>query len=140
MEAATNVIDQSHPSHPHADPQRPLPEWLTGMFAAVDAFDVDRFLTFLSPECEFRFANAPSVYGHEAIRQAVGGLFAAIKGISHKDLEAWVNPDTTIASGHVTYVRQNDTELTVPFAVIFRLDHGLVRQYLIYVDNSQLFA
>lgn len=110
------------------------------MFAAVDAFDLDRFLSFLSPGCEFRFTNAPTIYGHEAIGQAVGGLLGAIKGISHKDLGPWVNPDTTICSGYVTYVQQNDTELTVPFAVIFRLDHDLVRQYLIYVDNSQRFA
>lgn len=140
MQAANNLVEQSQPSHPHPDPQRPLPSWLTAMFAAVDVFDLDTFLTFLSPECELRFGNAPSIYGHEAIRQAIGGLFAGIKGISHQNLEAWVNPDTTICSGHVTYVRHDDSTLTVPFAVIFRLDRDLVRQYLIYVDNSQLFA
>ncbi|HEY0606853.1 MAG TPA: nuclear transport factor 2 family protein [Herpetosiphonaceae bacterium] len=140
MQAANNLVEQSQPSHPHPDPQRPLPSWLTGMFAAVDAFDVDTFLSFLSPDCEFRFGNAPSVYGHEAIRQGVSGLLGAIKGISHQNLEAWVHPDATICSGQVTYVRQDDSELSVPFAVIFRLDHDLVRQYLIFVDNSQLFA
>lgn len=140
MQAATHLVEQPQPSQPHPDPQRPLPNWLTAMFAAVDAFDIDTFLSFLSPECELRFGNAPSIYGHEAIRNSIGGLFAAIKGIGHQHLEAWVHPDATICSGHVTYVRHNDTTLTVPFAVIFRLDHDLVRQYLIFVDNSQLFA
>lgn len=121
-------------------PQRPLPTWLTGMFATVDAFDADRFLTFLSPECEFRFGNAPSIYGHDAIRGAVTGLFGAIKGIRHDRLEAWVHPDATICNGLVTYTRHDDSTLTVPFAVTFRLERGLVREYLIFVDNSQLFA
>jgi ketosteroid isomerase-like protein len=140
MQAAHNLVEQSQPSHPHPDPQRPIPGWVTALYAAVDAFDMDTFLSFLSPECELHFANAPAIYGHEAIRQAIGGLFAAIKGISHQNLEAWVNPDATICSGYVTYTRKNDTTLTVPFAVIFRLDHDLVRKYQIFVDNSQLFA
>ncbi len=120
--------------------QRPLPSWLTGIFASIDAFDVDKLLTFLSPDCEFRFANAPSLYGHEAIRGMCANLFAALKGISHQELEAWMHPDATICSGRVTYVRHDNTELTVPFAVVFRLDGELVRQCLIYVDNSQLFT
>lgn len=120
-------------------PHRPTPTWLIELFAAIDALDVDGFLTFLSPECEFRFGNAPSIYGHETIRSVVSSFFAAIKGMTHSDIEAWVQPSATIASGTVTYVRHNGTELAVPFAVILKLDHKLIRQYLIYIDNSQLF-
>lgn len=119
---------------------RPVPTWLTGLFAAIDAFDVERFVSFLSPDCEFRFGNAPSIFGHAAIRATVSQFFAAIKGIRHSELEAWEHPDATLCSGRVTYIRHDTTELAVPFAVIFRLDGGLVRQYLIVVDNSQLFA
>lgn len=140
MEAIASSADQSVTTLKPVGHGRPLPQWLVEMFAAVDAFDVDTFLTFLSPDCEFRFANNPSLYGHDAIRGMLEGLFSAIKGVSHDDVEAWVTPDATICTGKVTYVRLNDTTLTVPFAVIFRLDHKLVRQYMIFVDNSQLFA
>lgn len=140
MEAVAPSTEQSVMIAAAGDRTRALPTWLTEMFAAVDTFDVQTFLTFLSPDCEFRFANAPSVYGHDAIRSVLDSLFTALKGIAHKDLEAWVHPDATICTGKVTYVRHDDTELTVPFAVIFKLEHKLVRQYLIFVDNSQLFA
>lgn len=119
---------------------RPLPGWLTAMFAAVDAFDVDRFLSFLHPECMFRFGNAQPIFGHDAIRTAVSGLFAALQGISHADLAAWVHPDATLCTGQVTYTRYDDSTLTVPFAVVFRLEQKLVKEYLIFVDNSPLFA
>jgi ketosteroid isomerase-like protein len=140
MEATAPSADQALAPSAPADRLRPLPAWLVEMFATIDAFDVDAFLTFLSPDCEFRFGNAPSIYGHEPIRGMLEGFFAAIKGMRHNELEAWVHPDATMCTGKVTYVRHNGTELTVPFAVVFRLDHGLVRQYLIFVDNSQLFA
>lgn len=117
-----------------------LPKWLTAMFDSVDAFDVDRFLTFLHPDCLFRFGNMAPIAGHAAIRETVGGIFAALKGIRHNNIEAWVHPDATIASGEVTYIRHDGSELSVPFAVIFRLERKLVREYLIFVDVSQLFA
>jgi hypothetical protein len=119
---------------------RPLPSWLTSMFAAVDGFDVDRFLSFLHPECMFRFGNAEPIFGHEAIRTAVSGLFAALQGIGHADLIAWTHPDATICTGQVTYTRHDRSTLTVPFAVVFRLEQKLVKEYLIFVDNSTLFA
>lgn len=122
-----------------AERGRPLPGWLIDMYAAVDVFDLNTFLTFVSPDCAFYFANAEPIYGHEAIRAALSGLFAALKAISHHDLEAWVTPDATICSGRVTYTRPDDSQLTVPFAVIFKLDHQLVYDYRIFVDNSQLF-
>lgn len=140
MDAAHDISGQSTPLPASVDPQRPVPSWLTAMFAAIDAFDVERFLTFLSPDCEFRFGNAPSIYGHATIGKALSRFFAAIKGIRHTELEAWEHPDATICSGKVTYVRQNETELAVPFAVILRLDGQLVRQYLIFVDHSALFV
>ncbi len=87
MQTAIQEAEQSDTTVAQGDRQHVLPAWLTKMFATIDAFDVDTFLTFLSPKCEFRFGNAPSPYGHEAIRSAVASLFAAIKGIVHNDLE-----------------------------------------------------
>jgi ketosteroid isomerase-like protein len=120
--------------------ERTLPSWVSDLFAALDTMDVDTWMSFLTPDCTFRFGNAPSLYGHEAIREAVAGLFTAIKGINHSELEAWEHPDATICTGMVMYTRHDDSTLRVPFANVFRLRDGLVRQYLIYVDNSQLFA
>ena len=42
--------------------------------------------------------------------------------------------------GRVTYTRQDRSNLDVPFANVFRYEDGLIRDYLIFVDNSALFA
>lgn len=142
MQTAVFAIDQvsmiGQPTSNGAG--RPLPGWMSAMFAAVDGFDVDRFLSFPHPECMFRFGNAQPIFGHEAIRTAVSGLFAALRRISHADLAAWVHPDATICTGQVTDTRHDNSTLTVPFAVVFRLEQKLVKEYLIFVDNSPLFA
>jgi len=120
--------------------QQPVPEWITNMYAAIDAFDVERFLTYLAPDCEFRFGNAPSVFGLDAIGAGVSGLFGALNSIRHQEIEAWEDANKAVASGIVTYTRRDDSTLTVPWAVIFHLEGGLVSRYLIYINDSQLFA
>jgi hypothetical protein len=117
-----------------------VPQWVEEMFAAIDAFDVERFLSFLAPDCLFRFGNAEPVMGHEAIGNVVGGIFSALKGISHANLEAWSHARVVISTGEVTYTRLDESTLTVPFAVVFKLKGTLVQEYLIYADASQLFA
>jgi len=139
MQTSTLTTQQSMPDVPSNAIHPGLPTWLTEMFAAVDAFDVETFLSFLAPDCMFRFGNTAPIYGHDAIRAAVAGLFAGLKGIGHANLAAWVHPHTVICRGDVTYTRHDDSTLTVPFAVIFKRKNDLVQEYLIYVDISQLF-
>ena len=54
------------------------------LFVSIDAMDTEGFLGFIAPDGEFRFASAPPVQGHAAIREAVDGFFSSIAGLSHK--------------------------------------------------------
>ena len=43
-----------------------------------------------------------------------------------------------ICHGTVTYTRHDSSQLKVPFTNILKMDDKLIKEYLIYVDVSQL--
>ena len=118
----------------------PQPAWLGSLFAAIDAMDVARFADFLTEDAVFRFGNAAPVCGKTAVREAVAGLFASVKGLRHTVRASWTHPDGLVMHGEVTYTRHDGSQLTVPFANVFGLRGTLVREYLIFADVSPLWV
>ena len=116
------------------------PPWVTTLFHALDAFDADAFASFLTDDAIFVFGNAQPVKSKQAIRDVVASFFTSINAIRHDLLETWTLPQVVICRGTVTYTRHNGSQLRVPFANIFKLRNGLIQDYLIYVDNSQLYT
>lgn len=119
---------------------RTPPAWITKLFHALDVFDAESFASFLTEDAVFVFGNAEPVHGKGAIREVVAGFFTSIKAFQHELLDTWTLPDTIVCRGVVTYTRHSGSQLRVPFANIFKLRNGLIRDYLIYVDNSQLYT
>ena len=116
------------------------PAWVPSLFQALDASDADMFASFLTDDGVFVFGNAEPVRGKQAIRDVVAGFFTTIKAIRHDLIETWTLPEAVICQGTVTYTRHSGSQLRVPFANIFRMQNGLIRNYLIYVDNSQPYT
>jgi ketosteroid isomerase-like protein len=116
------------------------PTWVTPLFHALDAFDADTFASFLTDEASFVFGNAEPMRGKLAIRDVVADFFTSISAIRHDLLETWTLSQEVICRGIVTYTRHSGSQLRVPFANIFKLRNGLIQDYLIYVDNSQLYT
>lgn len=114
--------------------------WWQTLFAAIDRKDVPGFLSFLTPDAEFRFASAPSVYGHEAIGAVVRGFWGAIGGSRHRLVRSWEDAETAACEGEVTYTRKDGSTLMVPFVNVFYMRGGKVARYLIHIDNSGLFV
>jgi ketosteroid isomerase-like protein len=114
--------------------------WLADLFAAIDCKNVERFLGFLADDARFRFGNNPASQGKQAIGAAVGGFFASIDACHHEVLGSWTQPDSVICHGQVTYTRRDQRRVTVPFANVLMLRGGLIRDYLIFVDVSPLYA
>jgi ketosteroid isomerase-like protein len=110
------------------------------LFQSIDTRDTSAFLTFLSDDVVFRFGNAEQVKGKENVGEAVRGFFESIQALEHDLHEIWEHPDAVICHGMVTYTRHDSTTLTVPFANVFGIDGDLVRDYLIFVDVSELYA
>lgn len=115
-------------------------DWITRLFRTIDNRDVGEFLTFLTDDALFRFGNSDPVIGKKAIGEALTVFYESIKAISHEVREKWEHPDTVICHGSVTYTRHDSSEYSVPFADIFKMDANLIREYLIYIDNSKLYA
>ncbi len=116
------------------------PGWVAGVFAAIDAKDAAAFASYLTADAVFRFGNMPGVQGREAIEAAVGGFFQSIAALRHELAEVWTGPGVVVSHGTVCYTRHDGSQLTVPFADIFRCEGEKVRDYLIFIDTSQLYA
>jgi len=81
--------------------------WLTDLFAAIDAQDMEAFLGFLSDDIVFRFGSAEAVSGHDAVSEAIGGFFASIAGLRHTVSKVWTGTGSVICEGEVCYTRHN---------------------------------
>ena len=116
------------------------PEWITHLFQSIDNKDPDSFATFLTEDAIFKFANQEPAVGKEAARQTVANFLASIQGIRHEVFDVWEKDGATSCHGLVTYTRHDSSQLQVPFANVFKMHGSLIREYLIYVDASQLYA
>jgi hypothetical protein len=52
--------------------------WWRHVFAVIDARDAAGFVALLTADAQFRFGNAPTLVGSDAIRAAVSVFFAVI--------------------------------------------------------------
>ncbi len=114
--------------------------WLAELFAAIDGKDAAAFADRLTADARFHFGNAPPVEGRESITRFVAGFFDAIQSSAHARHRHWTLPGTEIVTGEVSYVRLDGSTLTVPYCNVFTMRDGLIEDYRVYVDNSQLFA
>lgn len=110
------------------------------LFAAIDAMNADAFVSFLTPDGEFKFGNNPSVVGQGAIAQLVDGFWRSIGGSSHTLVHLWNDGDRVALQGEVSYTRKDGKVVTVPFVNVFHLRGDKIARYLIHIDNTPLFA
>jgi len=113
--------------------------FVTDLYRAVDAQDVSKLAGYLTPDSKFQFANLPAVVGRDNISGFLTGFYQTIKSIRHTEIESWFKDDVCFVTGKVTYVRPDAFTLAVPFGVLLKFNVGLVREWLIFVDNSELY-
>lgn len=118
----------------------PADGWIRDLFASIDRRDAAAFAAFLTEDASFRFGNQEAVHGREAIGQAVAQFFSQIAGLAHDVRKTWDVGDAVIVTGEVTYTRHDSSQVTLPFADVFHMRDSLVREYLIYMDVTPLFA
>lgn len=115
-------------------------EQVRQIFEFIDTKDTAGFTSALSSDARFVFGNAPAVTGREAIRQAVDTFFGNIRSLSHKLTHLWEVPGWVLVQGEVTYVRHDGRTVMLPFADHLGMEGDLVRDWLVFVDISPLFA
>jgi SnoaL-like domain len=114
--------------------------WAARLYTGVDAMDAHAFASNFAAGGELHFGNADTVVGPEAIEAAIGGFFQMIKGIKHDVLEAWREDDAVFCDIRVTYTRLDGSTVTLPAAVLSRLDGDKIRDFRIFTDQAPLFA
>jgi hypothetical protein len=114
-------------------------EDILALFKAIDRFDTKAFVSYLDEEANFKFGNIPVVKGRNAIFEFVAGFFQAIRGIRHTNFEIWELEGIRFVNATVTYTRLDGSTLTVNFSNTFKLKGDRIKDYLIFIDNSELF-
>jgi len=109
------------------------------LYQAVDDQDVKKLTGYLTEDSLFQFANIPGVQGKQNISDFLTSFNQTIKSISHTELESWFKDGVSFVTGKVTYVRPDDFTLTVPFGVLLKFKGDLIKEWLVFVDNSELF-
>jgi hypothetical protein len=114
--------------------------WIIEIFASIDDKNIEKFSSFLSDDCSFRFGNFPAVHGIDGIGEFVGGFFDSIASLKHDIADIWTIPDGAVCHGSVSYIRHDNSVLSVPFSNIFKTSNDKVNEYLIFADTSQLYT
>lgn len=110
------------------------------LFGTVDAMDAQGFSRYFTQEAHFRFGNAPTVTGRDAIASSVEEFFSNLEGLRHEILDVWEQDDVVISEVEVTYTRKDGSEVHLPAATIARCKDHLMSDYRIYMDINALFA
>lgn len=114
--------------------------WLEELGRVIDSKDGEKFASYLTENGLFRFGNAEPVSGRKAIADYVNYFFTMHNGSSHKVVDFWKGDNSIVWQGEVVYTRIDNKKVTVNFTNIFYMNGDLIEEYLIYIDNSPLFA
>lgn len=114
--------------------------WIESIANSIDSKDSDKFAQFLTDDCIFRFGNQPEIKGRKETRDYVAGFFSMIGGSKHKLINYWIGENSLVWQGEVLYTRLDGKKVNVNFTNIFYLKGELIKDYLIYIDNTPLFA
>ena len=109
------------------------------LFQTIDAMDAHGFAAAFTREGLFRFGNAPTVVGREAIENAVDGFLSQLTSLRHHIFDVWDQEEVVISEVGVTYTRVDGKVISLPAATIGRRNNGLFSDYRIYMDVNPLF-
>ncbi|MBK8381369.1 MAG: nuclear transport factor 2 family protein [Ignavibacteria bacterium] len=107
---------------------------------SIDAKDAKKFSEYITEDGTFRFGNAEPVKGRKNIEDYVAYFFTMIKSSEHKIVQLWDEGNNIIWQGEVRYTRLDERKVTVSFVNIFNMKEDMITDYLIYIDNTPLFA
>ena len=115
-------------------------KWLESIGNSIDSMNSDNFVKFLTDDCTFRFGNQPELNCKTATRDYVAAFFKMIGGSRHKIIDFWNREDSVVWQGEILYTRLDGKQVTVNFVNILKINGKLIKDYLIYIDNTPLFA
>ncbi|MEM6716010.1 MAG: nuclear transport factor 2 family protein [Cyanobacteria bacterium P01_C01_bin.147] len=113
-------------------------EFVTKLYASVDARSVGDLSHGLADDVNFRFANAQPLKGQDVVLAANAAFFQGIADMLHQIGLVWEPGNDLIGNGPVNDPRLDGRQFSGPFATILKLQRDRIVNYLIYVDVSAL--
>jgi len=110
-------------------------------FAAVEANDVDTYVSLFTDDAVYQAANFPPVIGPQGIKQFATPVMETFSRVTH-DVKAMWEPerDVVIAEVILTYHRKDGKVIELPCLDVIRLDGGKIKSLQAYLDISPAFA
>lgn len=108
------------------------------LYRIVDSLDLKALADLLDDNVRFYFANADAVIGKEPVVNLNHAFFESIQSMSHTLRLIAKNGNNIIIDGTVTYIRKDGTTHSITFATILEVINGLITDYRIYADTSEL--
>jgi ketosteroid isomerase-like protein len=110
-------------------------------FAAVEANDVDTYVSLFADDAVYQAANFPPVIGPEGIKRFAAPVMETFSRVTH-DVKAMWEPerDVVIAEVVLTYERKDGKVTKLPCLDVIQLDGGKIKSLRAYLDLSPAFA
>jgi len=110
-------------------------------FAAVEANDVDTYVSLFTDDAVYQTANFPPAIGPKGIRQAAAPVMERFSRVTH-DIKAIWEPerDVVIAEVELTYDRKDGKVIKLPCIDVIKLDGGKIKSLQAFLDLSPAFA
>ena len=110
------------------------------LFGAVGRNDLDAYLECFTEDAEYKAANIPAVFGHQAIREFGAQMIPLFEKVVHNIKNTWRKGDTIVCELELVYIRRKDGKVTkVPCLDILRLKDGKVKSLRAYLDATPAF-
>jgi ketosteroid isomerase-like protein len=138
--AVDSTLNAIRKLHDEGTGQVRAPAWLKAYYADVDAQNMKAFLAHHTDDARVLFGNNPAAIGHEQIGGAIGGLWSAIDGLSHRMVNVWEVPGNTVMEAAVTYHRKDGKTVTVPCVSILQRRDDKVSELRVHIDLAPVFA
>jgi hypothetical protein len=119
--------------------------WMVQIFEAIDSMQAEKFASYFAQESLFRFGNAETVRGPQAIKEANTTFFHSIAKLEHHITGIWhgkwEHGPVVSVEANVTYTRKDGTQTApLPATSTIRIQADKIKEYRIFVDISPLFA
>ncbi|MEZ9232234.1 nuclear transport factor 2 family protein [Vibrio amylolyticus] len=115
-------------------------EFVKTLYQIVDSRDAASLSKLLHPDVRFRFSNAEELKGKGPVVAVNQQFFDSIAKMAHTFDGIWQQGEVIICNGEVNYVRKDNSTCSAKFATFLSLKEGLIVDYKIYADVSQLFV
>lgn len=109
-------------------------------YAAVEANNVEEYITFFTEDSVYKVGNFDPVIGHDGIRGLALPLVDMFNSVTHDLKNIWEIEDTVIVEMDITYNRKDGKISIIPCVDVIHFSGDKVQELKAYLDPSPAFS